>query len=59
MPAVVIAASHLTATLREQLSSEGELLTFADTEAIQALQAILEQQPKLIVLERKIARLEN
>ncbi|MEO5894787.1 MAG: PilZ domain-containing protein [Vicinamibacterales bacterium] len=55
MPAVVIAATHLTASLREQLSSEGELLTFADTEAIQALQAILEQQPNLIVLERLFA----
>jgi CheY-like chemotaxis protein len=55
VPAVVIAASHLTASLREQLSSEGELLTFADTEAIQALQAILEQQPNLIVLERLFA----
>jgi len=55
VPAVVIAASHLTASLREQLSSEGELLTFADTEAIQALQAMLEQRPNLIVLERLFA----
>jgi CheY-like chemotaxis protein len=55
VPAVVIAASHLTASLREQLSGEGELQTFADTEAIQALQAILEQQPNLIVLERLFA----
>jgi len=55
VPAVVIAASHLTSALREQLSSEGELTTFADTEAIQALQAILEKQPRLIVLERLFA----
>ena len=34
---------------------EGELLTFADTEPIQALQAILEQRPALIVLERLFA----
>ena len=55
MPAVVIAASHLAPALREQLSSEGELITFADNEAIQALQAILEKQPRLIVLERLFA----
>ena len=55
MPAVVIAAPHLASALREQLSSEGELTTFADSEAIQALQAILEKQPRLIVLERLFA----
>ena len=55
MPAVVIAASHLAPALREQLSGEGELITFADTEAIQALQAMLERQPNLIVLERLFA----
>ncbi len=55
MPAVVISASHLASALREQLSGEGELITFADSEAIQALQAILEKQPNLIVLERLFA----
>ena len=34
---------------------EGELLTFADTEPIQALQSILEHKPPLIVLERLFA----
>jgi CheY-like chemotaxis protein len=53
--AAVIAASNLISSLCEQLSSEGELFTFADTEAIQALQAILERQPELIVLERLFA----
>jgi hypothetical protein len=55
MPAVVIAATNLMPALQERLASEGELLTFADTEPIQALQAILEQRPSLIVLERLFA----
>jgi CheY-like chemotaxis protein len=53
--AVVVAASNLMPSLRERLSNEGELLTFADTEPIQALQAILEHRPRLIVLERLFA----
>src|SRR5919106_3141872 len=54
-PAVVIAASNLMPSLRERLADEGDLLTFADTEPIQALQAILEHKPQLIVLERLFA----
>ncbi len=55
MPAVVIAATNLMPLLRDRLASEGELLAFADTEPIQALQAILEHRPPLIVLERLFA----
>jgi PilZ domain len=55
MPAVVIAATNLMPALQERLSDEGELLGFADTEPIQALQAILEHRPALIVLERLFA----
>jgi hypothetical protein len=55
MPAVVIAATNLMPALQERLSDEGELLGFADTEPIQALQAILEHRPSLIVLERLFA----
>lgn len=54
-PAVVIAASNLMPSLRERLAADGELLTFPDTEPIQALQAILEHKPSLIVLERLFA----
>lgn len=54
-PAVVIAASNLMPALCERLADEGELLTFADTEPIQALQAILAHKPDLIVLERLFA----
>jgi CheY-like chemotaxis protein len=55
MPAVVIAATNLMPSLHERLADDGELLSFADTEPIQALQAILEQRPSLIVLERLFA----
>ena len=54
-PAVVIAASNLMPSLRERLADDGELLVFPDTEPIQALQAILEHKPSLIVLERLFA----
>jgi hypothetical protein len=54
-PAVVIAALNLMPALRDRLADEGELLGFADTEPIQALQAILEHRPSLIVLERLFA----
>ena len=54
-PAVVIAASNLMPSLRERLADDGELVVFPDTEPIQALQAILEHRPALIVLERLFA----
>jgi hypothetical protein len=53
--AVVIAASNLMPALCGRLAEEGTLLTFADTEPLQALQAILEHRPRLIVLERLFA----
>ncbi len=53
--AICIAASNLIPSLRERVASEGEVLTFADTEPIQALQAILDSRPRLIVLERLFA----
>src|SRR5829696_3212810 len=54
-PAVVIAASNLMPSLRERLADDGDLVVFPDTEPIQALQAILEHKPSLIVLERLFA----
>jgi CheY-like chemotaxis protein len=54
-PVVVVAATNLMPALRERLAGEGELLTFADTEPIQALQSILQSKPDLIVLERLFA----
>lgn len=55
MPAVVIAAPNLLTGLTERLRDEGELVTFTDSEPIQALQVILESRPGLIVLERLFA----
>jgi hypothetical protein len=55
VPSVVIAATNLMPGLRDRLSEEGDLLAFADTEPIQALQAILAHKPCLIVLERLFA----
>jgi hypothetical protein len=53
--ALVIAAQNLMPALRERVNIDGECLEFADTEPIQALQAIIEQRPSLIVLERLFA----
>lgn len=55
MPAVVIAAPNLISSLTDRLRDEGELVTFTDSEPIQALQVILETRPGLIVLERLFA----
>jgi hypothetical protein len=53
--ALVIAAQNLMPALRDHVKVEGEILTFADTEPIQALQTIMEQRPALVVLERLFA----
>jgi CheY-like chemotaxis protein len=55
VPAVVIAAPNLISSLTDRLRDEGELVTFTDSEPIQALQVILETRPGLIVLERLFA----
>jgi hypothetical protein len=52
---VAIAAANLMPSLRDRLGTDEDILTFADTEPIQALQTILEQKPRLIVLERLFA----
>jgi hypothetical protein len=53
--ALVIAAENLMSALRERLSVDGDVITFADTEPIQALQVIMEERPHLVVLERLFA----
>jgi hypothetical protein len=53
--ALVIAAQNLMPALRDHVKVDGEILTFADTEPIQALQTIMEQKPGLVVLERLFA----
>lgn len=53
--ALVIAAQNLMPALRDHVKVDGDIVTFADTEPIQALQAIMEQRPGLVVLERLFA----
>ena len=53
--ALLIAAHNLMPALRERVEIDGDCLEFADTEPIQALQAIMERRPRLIVLERLFA----
>jgi hypothetical protein len=53
--ALVIAAHNLMPALRERVEVEGDVLTYPDTEPIQALQTIMEQRPDLVVLERLFA----
>jgi PilZ domain len=53
--ALVIAAHNLMPALRERVEVEGNILTYPDTEPIQALHTIMEQRPDLVVLERLFA----
>lgn len=53
--ALVIAAHNLVQALREHVEVDGNVLTFPDSEPIQALQTIMEQRPGLVVLERLFA----
>src|SRR3954465_11186444 len=53
--ALVIAAESLIAALRERVSVDGDIITFAATEPIQALQVIIQERPNLVVLERLFA----
>ena len=49
--ALVIAAENLMPALRERVKVDGEVIGFPDTEPIQALQAIMDQRPNLVVLD--------
>jgi hypothetical protein len=54
--AVVIGASDLLSALVERAGLEpDEALTFSDTEPLQALEAITDHRPRLVVLERLFA----
>ena len=53
--ALVIAAHNLVDSLREHVEVDGKVLTYPDSEPIQALQTIMEQRPGLVVLERLFA----
>lgn len=51
----MIAASQYVESLKSRATGAGELLTFADTDALQALDAIVQRKPSLVVLERFFA----
>src|SRR6476646_2685391 len=53
--ALIIAAHNLMPALRERVQADGEILTYPDTEPIQALQTIMDERPSLVVLERLFA----
>src|SRR5947199_3482347 len=53
--ALIIGAQNLMPALRTHVKVDGDVVTFADTEPIQALQLIMEQRPGLVVLERLFA----
>ena len=53
---VLIAATDLLPALRPRAAiADGELLTFTDTEALRALEAIGTRRPRLVALERQFA----
>ncbi len=53
--ALFIGAQNLMPALRDHVKVDGDVVTFADTEPIQALQTIMDQRPGLVVLERLFA----
>ncbi len=52
---VLIAARDLIDPLRQRLDVGGDILTFADSEPLRALEAITERRPNLVALERLFA----
>lgn len=54
-PAVLIAAADLLPALKARLGNEHELLAFADTDALRALEVITTRRPGLVLLEERFA----
>jgi hypothetical protein len=52
---ILIAAPELIPALRERVGDDDEVLTFADSEPLRALEAISAQRPPVIALERLFA----
>jgi hypothetical protein len=52
---ILIAAPELIPALRERVGENHEVLTFADSEPLRALEAIAAQRPQVIALERLFA----
>jgi hypothetical protein len=52
---ILIAAPELIPALRERVGEDDQILTFADSEPLRALEAISSQRPPVIALERLFA----
>jgi hypothetical protein len=52
---ILIAAPELIPALRERVSDDDQVLTFADSEPLRALAAIIARRPSVIALERLFA----
>jgi hypothetical protein len=52
---ILIAAPELIPALRERVGEDEQVLTFADSEPLRALEAIHAQRPRVIALERLFA----
>src|SRR5215213_8620451 len=52
---VIIGATELLEVLRESAAADGEVLSFSDTDPIQALDAITAGKPAVVVIERLFA----
>ena len=52
---VIISASESLDALRENIAADVEVLTFADTEPLKALETIATRQPSIVALERLYA----
>ena len=52
---VIIGASDLLPGLKERSGANGEVLTFSETEALRALEAITHRRPYLVALEKLFA----
>jgi hypothetical protein len=52
---ILVAAPELIPALRDRLGGGEHLLTFADSEPVRALQAIVAERPRIVALERLFA----
>jgi len=53
--AVLIGPPDMLPVLRERIDQAGEVLSFADSEALRAIEAITQHRPRLVALERMFA----
>jgi hypothetical protein len=52
---ILVAAPELIPALRERVADDGQVLTFADSDPVRAMEAISAERPRVIALERLFA----